>query len=446
MATEAFNNDVHLILNGVEVFIVESYRVNMGMLTVPATFEVVLGNGKLAQTLMPKFPPGTKFELQIAGNTQFTGKTDGWAVAGSGGATLSLRGRDMLAELHDSLVSSEKSFGDVSLVDLTKHYLDEVYGAGKYTLKASNAANRSAMSNTAGKKGTKVVKKASKLSEAKKGTPGGPAVPDAAKNIADLDKSIFLPTAGTKGKGIEAKLGMHIYADLLKPQFDRAGLFLFADREGNFILTELGPENPPSYRLVHRDGAIDNMVESFSFTNTTEQRFAKCQVWGRRGGGKEARTAVKGEFVDQEITALGLRKVLILEDEKCTTPEQCEFLAKRKIGESRRAGWQLRYTVGGHVTHALHGGGWCVWVPDSTVDVDDEELGISGPHYIEEVEHVGGQSTTTTMRLMRPTDVIFGAQPPDQAKTGNVKAPTNTTPSGATKKRRHVNPLTGVVE
>lgn len=382
MSLDGLTSDVRVILGGKEIVIVESYNVAIDMMTQPAQFSVQVGNGAVALELIERFPARTEFQLQIAGTTQFSGFTDGWSVSGGAGNTsVTLTGRDTLAAVHDATAKADKAFKDVSLEDLVRFVLDETLGAGKYTLASDGNDKRLAMANASGK-----AKKAKKL-----------------KSTSEANRKVQL------------KFGMKLYGDFLKPQLDRAGVFLFSTQGGTFILAPLEIDQTPLYRLRHRRGDLKNTVESFTHSNNTTGRYAACEVWGRRGGGgKEDRKPVKGRFVDEEMTALGFTKTLYVDDPKSVDIQQCEFLAKRRIAEANRSGWQLSYTVGGHTTQQTGGGGTgpIIWIPDTLVDVDDEDLGITGPHYIEGVTHAGQPDMTTTIKLMRLQDVVFGEDAP----------------------------------
>jgi prophage tail gpP-like protein len=376
-------NSVQLILGGDEVFIVESYQVRIGMLAQPAAFAVQLGNNQVAKALMKKYPPNTKFELRINEAPQFVGRTDGWTVTGSGDGptTLQLRGRDSLALLHDACVESDLSFSDVTFTSLTSTVLDKVYGDGQTILLGINDANRKVMTGS---------------------------TPKVTKPIAAVSDDV-LTEPNAQQKTLQAKIGQRWYGEFLKPQYDRGGLFLTAscNEPNSFILSTPNANQNPLYRIRHRRGAEDNVVKSVMFKNEPTARFAQCVVHGRRGGGAEARSKILGTYVDQEMVALGYKKSLVVKDDKCTTTKQAEFLARRKIAESRRAAWQLQYTVSGHTTPSLVKG-TAVWAPDTIVEVDDEDLGVSGLYYVESVEHRGAPQTETTLTLMRPGDVIFG--------------------------------------
>lgn len=411
MSLDGSNNEVRVILAGDEVIIVESYHVSISMFVQPAKFSVVIGNGAVARELLDKYPPGTPFELQIAGTTQFIGKTDGWAVSGAAGNTsITLTGRDALAPVHDAFVDAEKTWTDISIKDLVDFVLAKVLGAGKYTLAASNSAARKAMSNASGK--GKITKSAKKLKAATV-TASGSADVSATELATFSDKGVFTKAAVSGNRKIQATMGKRWYGDILKPQLDRAGLFLWCSQGGTYLLAELDPDQAPLYRIRHRRGAVDNIVESFSYTQDTADRYASCTVWGRRGGGKEKRTKISGTYVDDQMTEAGITKVMHISDDKCTSIEQAEFLAKREIAKTRRDGRRLSYTVGGHTTTQAGGTQTVIWIPDTVVDVDDEELGLQFRAYVESVEHSGSPAMTTTISLMSCKDVVFGEEAPE---------------------------------
>jgi prophage tail gpP-like protein len=107
---------------------------------------------------------------------------------------------------------------------------------------------------------------------------------------------------------------------------------------------------------------------------------------------------------------------LHVHDTHAKTEQQAAAMARRKIAEANRNGWQLNYTLAGHTAPSLIGGGdsRAVWTPDTMVEVDDDELGIRGLFYIESVTHTRGPHTESTVHLMRPEDLIFadpGSEP-----------------------------------
>jgi prophage tail gpP-like protein len=385
MSVNSPANRVQLILGGSEVFIVESYAISMGMLAQPCAFAIELGNNVIARDLMRRFPPNTPFALRVGEVPQFQGRTDGWTVnGGSDGTTLLVRGRDCLAQLTDAYVDSERSFSDVTFTDLTGQVMDIVIGAGKWILLGLNDANRKVQ------------------------TGASPKVTEPAPDLGG--DSISEPNG--QQKTLQAKMGTRWLGDFLKPQYDRGGLFLIATSNelDNFILSTANANQSPLYRIRHARGAIDNVVKSVTFKNEPTARYSSCEVWGRRGGGNEARKKVFARIEDPEMIAFGFKKPWVIKDDKSTTVKQAEFLAKRKMAEARRATWSLSYTVSGHTTPTIEGNHTAVWARDTVVEVDDQELGLQGPFYVESVEFRGAPQAETTLNLMRPEDVIFAEE------------------------------------
>lgn len=416
-----FGNDVKLILGGREALIVTNYSVRLSMLTQPAEFRVSLGHSAVVRQLIDRYPPGTPFELYVAGARQFKGQTDGWSVSGSAGTSFELHGRDTLARLHDSCVEAETSYKDVAYVDLVKAALDKVYGASSYTLVSSNDANRKVMSGTSGsgsarpknskktQAGIGIVGRVAEGALPDDDNPDNSKLTDRGVDIVGRVAEAAIAAPGAQRKTIQAKLGMRWYAEFIKPQLDRAGLFLWAAESGDFfILSALNTDQAPICRLSHRRGERGNLVKAVAYSNDTRPRYSRCEVWGRRGGGKEPRSKVSALFADEEMAALGLERPLVVQDDKTTSIKQAEFLARRRIAESRRQGWKLAYTIGGHKLPLVNGRGEAVVVPDSVIEVNDEEIGVHGNFYVETVEHASRPHAETSITLMRPEDVVFG--------------------------------------
>ena len=82
------------------------------------------------------------------------------------------------------------------------------------------------------------------------------------------------------------------------------------------------------------------------------------------------------------------------------------------MAESRRAGFNLTYTVAGHTFPTLGTGERGVWTPDTVVDVDDDEFGLYGSFYVEQVGFRRQPQTTTELTLLRPADLVFAEDPP----------------------------------
>jgi prophage tail gpP-like protein len=109
------------------------------------------------------------------------------------------------------------------------------------------------------------------------------------------------------------------------------------------------------------------------------------------------------------MVAFGITRPLVLRDANVNNADQAVFYARRKIAETRRAGWSLVYTVAGHTIPSLATGARAVWSPDTIVNVIDDEMGLSGPYYIERCVYRRGPQTSTELVLQRPSDLVFGS-------------------------------------
>lgn len=377
-------NEVRLILGGVEVLIAKKYQVTMGVVDQPCSFAIDIGDNAIAKTLVEQYPPNTKFELHINGITQFVGRTDGWTVSGGpGGTQVVLRGRDSLAQVLDGYLTSEQSWDKITCAELTEKVLDATVGKGKWTLELGNEAHRQAISG----------------GRAKERKSSGRFAKSASK------------------KTVQGKLGMNWYADLLKPALDRWGIFLMAtEKENAFVLSTANAEQEPSTSIIRERGSLDNIVIDYSFKNEPIRRFSQIDVHGRRGGGKEARSKIVVTLTDDEMGGWGYYRPLVIQDDKCTTEEHAMFLARRHASELRRAAWSLEYRVRGHVTRGLKStmpDGLAVWSPDTVTSIEDGDIGISGPHYLESVMFEASPHATTSLRFMRPDDVVYGTDSED---------------------------------
>ncbi len=357
--------------------ILESYEFTRAILTQPAAFSVRLGWGNVTKDLLSVLTPQLPTQLVINDCIQATGFLDDVEASGEAGATeISLHGRDALAKMHDAFIEAELSLTDATYAQLVERALSET--TTDWTLFYTNEDNR-------------------KLTT-------GIGVKQTAAPSVD-------PTQQSKGpiaKQLKAKIGERWY-EYVKRQLDRAGLFLWCGGQGEFILTAPNANQAPIYRILRRRGQTRNEVNVISarFRNATSQRFSECRIYGRGGGKKFGRTKISGTFVDDEMTALGLKRPLVVRDENVTNEEQAVFYARRKIAESIRNGWNLTYTVAGHTVPSLQNGQRAVWAPDTMVTVDDQEFGISGDYYIEKVTFRRNPATTTELTLLRPDGLVF---------------------------------------
>lgn len=400
-----FDDAVRLKLAGAEVPIVSQYEVNCGVMDVPAQFSNTIGHGGLWRDLASAFPPETPFELLIGDRTIFVGETDEIATEGAP-TTMPIVGRDYLRRLADSFVASERTFSEKTFADLTRIALEDV-GLGDRSITAFNTANRLAVT------GIQTIEELSV-----------PATEDT------TIETVATNSTKTVRRTLKAELGSKWW-DFLCTQYRRSGLFLWSDFEGNFVLSRPNGNQAPVARIVRRlggDFGDVSVVGVPSFKHNTSNRYTECLVYHRTGGGKHGRSKASGRFVDEEMVAIlnpdpadradgGKRKkLLVVKDQQSKTIQQANYLARRKIVESRRNGWQLSYTVSGHSAPALRGGGRVIWQPDTVVHVIDEELGIDGPMYVESVKFSRTPQTNTRIRLMRCEDLLFAEEPDEQPK------------------------------
>ena len=435
---------VRLELDDTLVITLQSYVVSQQFLTVPSAFSATIGDGDSVIELITSYPPKTPYRLLIGEVPQHTGELDGAAADGGGeGTVVNLNGRDGLALLHDAHATADKGFGNLSYADLASACIDGA-GYGEYTLFTSNDANRrvqgglSSSTQVAAPKNPDGARVGATVVAAGGVDPNGPEAKlaqqqaNAAAKLTGQSITVVLgaPTsitdqiasqtaafnrkttsAKSTAKKLQIKLGDTWYG-FFKKEADRAGLFIFAGVDKDlFVLTEPNAKQKPTYRLYRKRGLDRNEVNVLSHKhhNRTEGRHARYIVVGRGGSGKGGREKVRGEFVDQEMVDFGYVKPWAKEDAEAKSAAQCEFYARRACAEARRQGWELVYTVEGHTAPSLVGNGRAVWAIDTIVDVQDDELGIYGPHWIEGVALRGGPSgTTTEITLMRPEDLVFG--------------------------------------
>lgn len=375
-AAGTLDDRVRLYLAGHEIPITISYEVQRAVLTQPSTFSARLGWGGVTKNLLSVLVPGTPFELKINDALMFTGVLDKRGASGDTGATtLAIYGRDSLAPLHDAFITEEKDYSDYTYADLVDAAL-QVTIDRSYAVVYSNAANRKLTTGV-----------------------GIPSDPDA-------------PSQQTKKakRALKSHIGERWY-EFVKRELDRAGLFLWAGADGNYILSAPKTDQAPAYRILRRRGETRNAVSvtSASFNDDTVGRYTEAVLFGGGGGRKLGHAKIKGTQTDAEMVSYGFKRPLVIRDAHVSTPEQAEFFARRKLAETRRAGWALSYTVSGHtIPSLLDSGARATWCPDTMVNVQDEEFGIEGDFYIEKVVYRRSPATTCDLTLSRPADLVFG--------------------------------------
>lgn len=389
------DDPITLELGGESVKIVESYEIREGIISQPGSFSIRLGHGGVTRELLAKAPPNTPFRIYVGPAPIQYGFTDGFSTGDGGGATqVTYKGRDLAARVIDAFIESELSFAaDKTYRELLQAALKAV-GLPDVLIDSSNEANRKAHV------GRTVVQNA-------------PTVTEVTLDDGTQQQQVVPGTKRTVYQTIKARLGTR-WGEFLKTHFDRAGLFYWADCSGGMVLSAPNPNQDPVARIVRRRGITNAPVNVLrhSFTNDISRRYTKCVVYGRGGGRNFGRTKNRGEWVDREMAdLLGGENVkpLHVHDTNVRTPKQAEALARRKIAEANRNGWQLNYTLAGHTAPSLRGGGdsRATWTPDTMIEVDDEELGIRGLLYAEQCTHKRSPQTESTVHLMRPEDLIF---------------------------------------
>jgi prophage tail gpP-like protein len=396
-------DDVVLSINGQQFTIYEGYEWHEGVMEQPSTWSCRTGWGGTVADFLNSYPPRSKFQLSVGGALQATGFLDSVKVSGeTGGASeVVFSGRDSLAPLHDYDVAGAITFQDTTYTSLVWAVLS---GIGLVTgsptnpdpsqLQATNDANRQVKAGAS----VKVLQPPRTIDQ---------ILEDDAGNPTPVSTSIT----------IMAKPGEK-WMTFLRRYLDPAGLVLWAAADGTFVLSEPNVNQAPLYQITRRlvgSTAVGN-VTSYSFTNDCTHRHSSCVIYGRGGGRKTGVGKTRGSQVDPEMAQLGYNQVRCHHDTHCQSQAQCENYALRKLAEERREGYQLWYTIPGH-TLPLYGtpsgtsGQVAVITVDTIVQVDDEELGISAPFYVDTVIRSRNPQTSTRVRLVRPNDIILVPAP-----------------------------------
>lgn len=390
---------VTLTLNDEVVIRSLQFDVARSITTQPCAFGMDIGTGEKARDLMKRYPPGTPFKLAIDGAQQFTGVTDGYTTRQSGEATsFGLRGRDNMSMLIGARAREDKSFSDITYAELVEQVLKLAAPKASWVLYNTNDGNRRATTKSA--------------------LPGGTPTSEVNDTvIGELENGepVYGTTTVTgpsqQSRKLRVKAGQEWYG-WLKGELDRAGLMLWAEAEGNFVLAAPDVKQPPMARILRKRGSLKNVVTVFdaSHRNETTSRFSECIVHMRRGGGAEARAKGFAQYVDQEMIDLGFDRPLVITDTKCKTLAQAEAMARRKVAEARRSSWTLNYEVSGFTTMGIEGSR-IVWAPDTVVEVDDDEFGLYGSFWVESVKMSRNPHSSTSLTLMRLEDVLYGSDP-----------------------------------
>ena len=389
-------DEVRLILGGTELLTCEAYEIDLSFFTQPAAFSVTVGDDGNAVEYAQAYPPRTLATLQVNGRTVSSGRLDGYEISyDAAGTSITLTGRDHLAEVHDAFVLQEKVFKNATFAELAQGALNAV-GLERATLVYTNSTNRQRMA-------------------------GGNIA--ALKEPRDVSKEKVESIGGGKVfKTPQSKLGERWY-EFLNRHLERVGLFFWAaaevDSDGNptFVLSEPNTSQKACARIVHRrdrsgQGDAINVLRG-SASNDTKSRYSEAIIYTRGGGKSFKRGKAKGRYVDSEMEAFGYRRPIVLKDADCANAKQAEFMAAKAIADGRRSGSRLEYTVSGHTAPRI-GGGRIVWTPDTIVDVDDDALGIKGAYWVDTVHFSRSTTETTTRLVLQSVDTLVYGDPAAQ--------------------------------
>lgn len=446
---------VRVVFKGFETRIFENYSVKMAVLQQPAVFSVRLGGLEEPVELFKRYPPGTPFQLAIGPCLAFTGDTDNHASAGDGnGTSVTLGGRDLLAKLLDAEFEYDISFVNVSYAELVAGVMDVAAGGLEDTdILASNDANVRIRS------GVGVVTKPGKAGVPPK-VGGGPAPAGSqqpqgrgqgiltergGRNVVETEKNDDITPTRTRltPKGpeiipgipgvpttytVHAKMGEKCL-EFLHRHLDKGGLMLWTAADGSVVISAPNILQPPTYQFVRQRGQLRNAVNvlAHEFKNDTTKRASKVVVYARRPGKKDGRGKIRGEFVDEEMVALGITRTRAFRDVNVQDEAQAVKYARAKLAEINRGSWHLTYTLQGH-TAPTPDGKRAVITPDTVAAIKDDELGINGLFYVEAVEY-SCPPTITKVTFMRLADCFFEKDPTIVEQVAKAK-------SGRGRKRR----------
>lgn len=380
---------VEIQLGDSERLPVNNYRVKLGVFEQPGTFTASLGDRGDFKALQKAFPPRTFYAVHINGRRVQVGYTDGFSKGS--GTEINVHGREILAKLIDSEVSSEKTFKDTTYLELTKQAMTEV-GLGEVVVLGDNEAHKKAVT--------------------------GHSLQVQLRQATEEEETVIAEETNRKivRNTLRAKVDAKWW-DFLVEQYRREGLFLWADVDGNVILSTPNADQAPLYRFYRMVGEKKSNILDDSWSVDVSDRHSECRVYGRTASGKHGVGKFYASFIDDEMVALlnapgdrsnggKVKQLKTIRDSAVRSDAQAMNLARREIADERRRSWRLSYTIQGHAIE--FGGQRLVIAPDTVADVVDEENGIESPLYIGAVEYVGEEdSTTTECMMLRPQDLFF---------------------------------------
>jgi prophage tail gpP-like protein len=392
------SDSIALVLNGDRLLNAIGWEYTEGILSQPCSWTIQAGSGDIARKLLKLYPKHTSFQLYIGTVLQATGRTDApMADQTDGGATVvSFKGRDSLAPLHDTYVKAQVGVNVTTYADLVRFALKKC-GIDPSLLVTDNSANR----------------------RIKSGVPITAILPHRTVEqiLEDAGTGTAPQNAGVVHTQPLAKLN-ETWHQFVRRYLDRAGLMLWAGATGNFILGAPNASQPATYYLTRNVGTPNQgaNVTGCSFQDDATHRHTEAIVYGRGGGKIVGRTKAKGSFVDQEMIDAGYGdQPIVYRDVHVHSSAEASYFARRKLAEERRSGWRLEYRIAGLTLPYAGDGGRsrAVITPDTVVNVRDEELGLIDNFYVETVIRRRSPQTTTTIRLMRLDDLVFGGPEAD---------------------------------
>jgi prophage tail gpP-like protein len=419
------SDDMRFVFAGQEIKRNMRYEIEMSIFKIPSAFSMDFGTRRTVGEFAQAYPPNTPFQLFCGENPLFTGRTDGFHLSSnSSGSRANFIGRDVLGRLEKNQVPFEIHVTGKTYYQLLEFALEQ-NGITNPTIMGDNVSNRKVQTNrdssttivttvdSSGNLQQIVVPKAglntggSKFNVSPKGTTRYEVHVDETTNILTLQPKTSMSEINAQAV---AKTGQS-WLQFLRDYYTKAGLFLWGGARGEFILAQPDIHQKPIYRLLRLfSGNENNIIEGELNVNYTEIH-AYCKTYGRSGSAKSGRLLLQAQAKNDEAIALGYDDILSAQDGKVGNLKQAKDLAQRKLSEERRKGIYAKYKVKGHKTKLIDGG-TAVWVPDTCVELVDDEFQINGVWYISGVHHSrdakGG--TTTELTLHRPSDLVFTSQ------------------------------------
>jgi prophage tail gpP-like protein len=422
---------VRLIINGQEITnIYQEYQVACSMFEQPAGFSLKLGTGAAIADLRKRFKKGDPFQLMVGGRLVSTGIIDGRGAAGTP-SVMNFRGRDRTAILMENTVLADTTFQNENYVDLTKKVL-ELCGVKDPVIFTDNDKARAKFSGIASQTGpglkfdtsdaktratakrfgfTAVARQIGRVADNSVASEAANATAYALGYVLTLIP-VTTPPVITR-KTVTAKVGQ-TWWDFLQDQYKKVGLFLWCTPEGDYVLSEPNPKQPPSYRVLRQRGALRNAVNvvTASIQEGGPGQHLSVTAYGRTGKGKGGRLKARGDYTDESSFAETQLYRMAFYDADIKNNDEALFAARRRIAEERRRGRRLSYVMAGHMVttaNAIGEGGRAIWTPDTVVDVDDHEYGVHEPMYLHSVAFERNKETTTALDLMWIEDLVFSS-------------------------------------